>query len=852
MFCRLARPVPLVLLFVCALSASAQTVRITGRVLDEGSGAPLQYANVVVKGANTGTTTDGDGRFILQLAPGQHTVLVSYLGYVTATRRLDVRPGGEDLVIRLRQESVRLPAVQVTPGENPALPIIRNAIAAKQRQRDSLQSYHFASHSKLNMQFSGLRGASARSDERSVTVGASVGGGARADTLARTVARPDTGAGVRDSLHSTADSSMQNDSTNRNLTVLLESQTDAYYDRELGYKEIVTARKQSSFLPAKNNFLIGAFFTADFSGEELKLDEEHSIPAPLTEAGLNRYYYRLDGQTVMDGQKIHIIHIEPYREGDPLMEGTLYIADSTFALRLADIHVTRRALPRFFDSLAFRQNFRMINDRWWMPADVAITAKAGLHLLIDIDVTIQGLSLLQDWQVNGRVDSSLFDRTMIKVLKEADLRDSSYWASHARLPNTIEEIRAYHEADSIKVVLDSTRNVYGLGNVFTGKTFTWDETKLIVPGLLTLYRYNRVEGSALNGDVVLGRPLEWMQYVDLGAGYGFMDKHPHIGLGLGIEPLRGVFSFQFGMYDDLKSRTEEYDQFGDWISTIGSIVDKSDYRSYYYLKGAMLRVNYDFLRLFPLSVALERAWNGTARTHATWSLFNTHEPFPENPPINDGWFTKVDASVGYDGRPFIDNAGELQRIGEQSLYPMLGIGRTIADLDNETVTATTYTASLRGKFDVDGLGLVRFDASANTTQGALTTQQLFTLYGTIQVLSGNDRFRTLGYSEFGGDRRAQFFLTVKSGDRLFRTLSVPWIRDAGVGLDVFGGAGWAWMNDHTRQLQLVDVKETRTPFLEAGFSIDNIFSLFRVDFAWRLNHFREHRNFYVGLDTALF
>jgi hypothetical protein len=852
MFHPLARSVLLLLLLAVVQPAHAQTVRITGRVLDDQSGVPLQFANVVLRGENTGTTTDNGGRFTLLLSSGTHTLQVSYLGYETATKRFEGRNVSGDMVIRLTPDAVKLPAVRVTPADNPALPIIRGAIAEKKRQRDELQSYRFSSHSKMIIRATGLGNADARSDGGSVTVSGSAKSSPRTDSLA--AAAGDTAMVSGDSARAGSDSlAIGRDSTARVLTVLLESQTDAHYDKELGYKEIVTARKQSAFLPAASNLLIGAFFTADFSGSELRLGPDKIITAPVSDAGLKRYLYRLDRQTVMDGQKIHVIHFEPFKEGDPLMEGTLYIADSSFALRLADVRIARRALPRFFDSLSFRQNFRPIDGRWWMPADVVVGAKIGIHFVIDVDMSIEGLSLLQDWEVNGRVDSSMFDRTRIKVLKEADKRDSTYWSEHARLPSTPEDVRAYHEADSIKVVLDSVRNDYGVGNVFTGKEFSWDETSLTIPGLLGMYRYNRVEGSALIATVSTGRPVEWMRTASLGGGYGFMDHLWKFDAGLAIEPF-GRYGLRVSprVYHRLASRTEEYDQFGDWISTIGSIVDKSDYRSYFYAKGASLEVDYDALHLFPLNAFVRREWNGTAHTHATWSLFNTDAPFPENPPVNDGWFTFASLGVSYDGRDFIDNAGQMQRIGRRPFVPTLGIARSVADLDNETVTATMYSASLTGRFDVDGIGLVSFDAAANTTQGALTTQQLFTLYGTIQALSGPDRFRTLTYAEFGGDRRAQLFMTLNTGDRLFRTLSLPWLKDSGLGLAFFGGAGWAWMNDHTRSLQRVDVQEARAPFLEAGFAIDNIFSLFRIDLAWRLNHLRPHRNFYIGIDTALF
>lgn len=54
---------PLLAVLVCyALSATAQTKQITGRVLDK-SGQPIPNASIVIKGTNKATVADGEGNF---------------------------------------------------------------------------------------------------------------------------------------------------------------------------------------------------------------------------------------------------------------------------------------------------------------------------------------------------------------------------------------------------------------------------------------------------------------------------------------------------------------------------------------------------------------------------------------------------------------------------------------------------------------------------------------------------------------------------------------------------------------------------------------------------------------------
>jgi len=55
---------------------------ITGKVKDDKS-EPLIGASILVKGTNTGTVTDLDGGFQVQVQGGTATLIVSYTGYAT-------------------------------------------------------------------------------------------------------------------------------------------------------------------------------------------------------------------------------------------------------------------------------------------------------------------------------------------------------------------------------------------------------------------------------------------------------------------------------------------------------------------------------------------------------------------------------------------------------------------------------------------------------------------------------------------------------------------------------------------------------------------------------------------------
>src|ERR671925_122351 len=62
------------------------TVTVTGRVVDARTNRPLEAVQVYVEEARTGTTTDRDGRYVLENLPaGEVTLAVQMIGY--ASRR---------------------------------------------------------------------------------------------------------------------------------------------------------------------------------------------------------------------------------------------------------------------------------------------------------------------------------------------------------------------------------------------------------------------------------------------------------------------------------------------------------------------------------------------------------------------------------------------------------------------------------------------------------------------------------------------------------------------------------------------------------------------------------------------
>lgn len=76
--------------------AVAQSGKITGRVISQGT--PVAYANIYIKELKSGTVSDTAGQFLIEnMVPGNHTLQISSVGYVSIEKKITVTDGKNTL-----------------------------------------------------------------------------------------------------------------------------------------------------------------------------------------------------------------------------------------------------------------------------------------------------------------------------------------------------------------------------------------------------------------------------------------------------------------------------------------------------------------------------------------------------------------------------------------------------------------------------------------------------------------------------------------------------------------------------------------------------------------------------------
>ena len=118
---------------------SAQGIR--GKVLTNDQ-APLPFASVYIRNLEDGVPTNEDGLYEFRLKPGYYDVLVQYLGYKSRLETIEVKDDWITLDFVLEPQVYNLSEVEVRAGaEDPALTIMRKAISKAKYHRLQLQKY---------------------------------------------------------------------------------------------------------------------------------------------------------------------------------------------------------------------------------------------------------------------------------------------------------------------------------------------------------------------------------------------------------------------------------------------------------------------------------------------------------------------------------------------------------------------------------------------------------------------------------------------------------------------------------------------------------------------------------------
>lgn len=789
------------------LPSDAQLTIVSGRVTDLETGDPIPFVNIGYKHSLVGTISENDGSFYLSTTKATDTLIISSLGY--EVQRLYVERGqNQRFNIQLIPKSIKLEAVVVTPGENPAFNILRKINDNRKKNNPAkISSYQYKAYTKLRLDMNNIN----------------------QDLMDARILRDFSFVfGYMDS----------SEMFNKNYLPLLITETISKVYRSKNppvNREVIEAFKISGI---ENNTI------SQFSGkmyQQLNIYDDFiyffdpGFVSPIASVGRMYYRYLLEDSAFIDGTWCRKISFRPKRRQERTFHGFFWVADSSYAIKQVQLRVSSDVNLNLINDMIATYEYDKINDTTWF-----LTRE---DLIIDFNVTETTYGFFG--RKTAVYDSITFDRPVPEFVRKLKTdtyllenkldRDDDFWNINRKTELTGEDSRIYSMVDSVKRV-PFFKTINSLATMFS--------TYYLVIGPVELGPYyTTISGNVIEGTRLRlgGRSSNKFSTKVMPGGhiaYGFEDKRFKYGL------------YLLYMFDTNPRRTGTVSYFHD-IRQLGksenAFLDDNSFTS-------ILRrnPNYKLTMVDQFNTIYEHEWapgfsNTVKFMHQT--IYSTdYIPFRE-------FYSDYDTIV----RRSITSAeitlsthfayrekfvwGKFERRSLGSRYPTIDLDLTYGPKGIFGSEYEYYRVRLKisDKVETNPLGYLKFRIILGKVYGTLP-------YPLLKLHEGNETyaydplsFNMMNYYEFVSDRYASLFAEQHFQGFFFNR--IPLIRRLNFREVISCNLLYGKLSEKNSRVMVFPEGLTALngPYYEAGAGIENIFKLFRVDAVWRFSHL-DHPN----------
>ncbi len=818
----------LMVLALLAPAASGQ-VLLRGIVVDAQTGETLPAASIQIEGTLRGTISNAEGQFTVEADSLPVDLIVRYVGYAPARSRVEQ---ADNVRLALRRMVYQLEEVVVSGDEDPAVRIMREVIRRKKEWRAELETYSADAYNRFTM-------------------------------------RNDTG-----------------------IVSVVESLSKAFWRREGGMREIVVANRQTNNMQI-DEYLPAARFMANFYDDNLDV-AGYDFPGVTHPDAFRHYTFTLVGSWRQGDDTVFDIKVEPRNRLKTAFVGRLSVLDGVFAM--LDVELTPGEsflFPPPIQNLkiTYSQQFADFDGAFWLPVDLRariLLDIAMMRLLALPTIEINQVTRLTNYATNVATPDSLFGGEKEVVVDSASVATTSLLdlgvvrvnvsnggttpATDATadstaigasiVPLTRAEAAAYETIDSTMTLEKAYKPTGAMARFIKDDDDDDDDEggdeggtgrKGLGIAFKPALHYNRAEG--VYGGALLERTLANTVTLRAGAGYG--TAGPVAG--------EGLVSYRGGLSVAVKETALHADYILGTTTIQGAeplalsanglvmLFGGYDYYDYYRRDGFELSLT---TRKPAQDLAFSAGLTAMSLGRLTkitgvFNLFGYDRGHPENPNVllnsrppgdlstrSSLWSTirygDDDQTFGVTGRRTVEVGVEWSQPG--FLDSELGFARYW--LDAEWQLPTFFQRRILSN-------RLHLRTVAFTTRGDTPLWTYGALDSRMGVVSPFGRFKTLPGRPYLAPSGAALFWEHNFRTVFFEMLGWHNIARKGYGVIVFGGHGQTWGEDPDTVFAYGPMYGNNTHH-EVGVSLSGLFSLFRLDAAFRV----DKPGFTIGLGAA--
>ena len=786
----------------------AQQTKVSGRVFDADTKESLPLVTLYFYDTKIGTNADLDGNFSISTYYATDSLIFNIVGYARKAVKIK-KDVSQEIMVYLKPASVGLKEVVIKyeERENPAHPIIRRVIANKKvNDREKLEAYQYEAYNKVEFDLNNL-------SEK---------------FKSRKLVKPFKF--IFDHVDSTEEKPY--------LPIFItEAISDFYYRKSprSSFEQIKATKISGVKNQSVSQFLGDMYQNVNVYDNNI-IAFDHSFISPISNSGFIYYHYYLVDSLYIDGNYCYQIDFKPRRIQEPTFDGTMWINDTTYAVKKLEAGISGTANINFINKFFVRQEFEQVQKEVWMLKKD--------QLVVDFSVTKDGTGLYgrktttyRNHVVNQPLtDKEYNNKDNINLAVDFDKKTAAYWDTARH-----EELNAKEKA--IYTMIDSVQNVPEFRSYIDLINLAINGYKVIgnveFGPYFTIYSYNPVEGNRIRIGGRTANKFSTRLLLEGYGAYGFADDRVKYSGGLTYilsKQPRNAISASF------KNDVEQLGQSQNALrqdNVLASFFRRNPAQKLTFTEEYKVDFEHDWFTGFSNKIMFRN------RTMRPLGLLD-YQRINEQGQIDNIKQIETSELSLYTRFAFKEKYvyGEFERVSLGTDYPTLLVVYT-KSLPGVLGTVFNYQKMLIGisdeiKLSIFGRTNYRFEVGKVFGRAP---------YPLLEIHRGNETFyyddfafNTMNFFEFVSDQYAQAYVTHHFDgfflNRMPLIRKLKW-REVATLKAVVGQYNMA----NSKELALTNNIYTlnRGPYIEAAVGIENILKFVRVDALYRLRYL-DHPN----------
>lgn len=799
----------LFLLLSFSVKAQQETV-ITGRVTEKGTNAGIPFVNIYFKGTFIGTITDFEGNYSIRATNPQDSIFVSLIGYKSKAK--PVKAGKIQIIdFQLSLEALNLTTVEVHPGVNPALRIIKKAQENKSKyNRDNLNSVQYISYTKQE------------ADVDNITP----------KMRKWRLFRPFIS--MWDSLDVLA-----GEDSKANLPVMMsEVLSEIYSYKDADKKRENVEAVKIKFVGMKDGSAVSQLTGTDFQNYNFANNtvaiQGKDILSPIAENALLFYNYYLVDSMIIDSMKCYKISCRPKNKKDLAYTGTIWITDTTFALKQLDLEITNEANINWIDHARITEVLIPTEAGPWVPSQIRTLVDYTTLSNKFVSMVVRTYNSNRNYVVNKPKQKDFYETSTVYG-EDALMKDTAWWANHRPEKLTKMESKSYDMIDTVRNIPFIKHGANILYFLFTGYK---DVGPVNIGHYMQVYSHNSYEGSKVKLGFYTNQKFSKNWTVKGYGAYGARDKGFKYSLAVERIISRYPWSLAGIQYRD------DIDQLGRDFSSLGSVNLGQSPNNLFNMFSQINSIS-KLVRKQEARVWYVREFNPGLRTAVTFQNIRTNPLFPvllsdQFTTFQDRKYTRTELifSMRYSIKErYVQNGNERISLGNKR-SPVISV-TYLAGLKNVLDGDFNYhkvEASYKNRFRFAVLGYSDINIIAGKIFSKIPYIFLDIPLGNETNFYAHNTFNQMSYFEFVSDQYIKAFWQHHFSGLFFNRIPVlkkyNWREVVGINM-IYGTL--SSKNKQYNANNYFTVMDD-VPYFEADLAIENIFNLIRIDYLYRLTY----------------